>query len=87
MATSDVTGQWRALNSRWLRQAQYDVARLQQLGVDIEYLAEHYNNSLTPDDINELLNGVLYLKQRYPQIWNKNSNIIATEDNRKLGIE
>jgi hypothetical protein len=63
----------------WLKQAQYDVARLQQLGVDIGYLAEHYGNSLTPEDISELLNGVLYLKERYPHIWNKNSSIIATE--------
>jgi hypothetical protein len=75
MAKNSMSHQWQTVKSRWLEQAKYDVARLRKLGVDIEYLSTHYHNSLTPQDINDLLNGVLYLKEKYPHIWKNNNEI------------
>jgi len=45
-----------------LRQMHWDIAKLLELGVDEKYLLE---TNITPEQVRDLVKGLLYLKERF----------------------
>jgi hypothetical protein len=48
------------------------MAKLLECGVDGEWLSK---SRITPDQARELLKGILYLREMYPQLYGRASNL------------
>lgn len=50
------------MNNAQLAQIHWDISKLLEMGVNSEFI-----QTLNPDEIRDLLKGLLYLKARYPE--------------------